>query len=442
MKKIVVLFFAAICILSCKGKEEVIDNSYVTILFRSDPGFKGGREEGIGPDWDLMQDIVAREMPGTTLKFRPIQAPEGEYFTKVALALRTDSEYDVISEDSSMLQSDVAAGYLAPLDVENWEDWQNFYPGSRESATVDGEVYTIPWNTDVRGIWYSRALFKEAGLADDWQAKDWNDLLDAARKVKALNKDAIPFLANLSRTSGEATTMQTFLMLLYGTDDKLFEDGKWVVESQGIMDTLKFIETLKKEDLIVPNDILLTTAYAGYTEPYVLSGNVGIRLDGSWVAGGFEALDVNNWREIYGFSGMPRQLSNAERPFITFQGGWGFSISALSKKKEKAWEVIKTITSHDALNEIYQISGHISTRADVAKTPEHKAIGVNAEGANFLPYGNYRPANEDYPAISAEIQAMVEAVVTEQTPEKAMTTFAKNVEAIVGREEVMKKTYK
>ncbi len=439
MKKIIVLFFAAICILSCKGKEEVVDESFVTILFRSDPAFKGGRMEGVAPDWDVMQDIVAREMPGTTLKFRPIQAPEGEYFTKVALALRTDPEYDIISEDSFMLQSDAAAGYLAPLDVENWEDWEQFYKGGKDASTIDGKVYTIPWNTDVRGIWYSRALFSEAGLPDDWQAKNWNDILDAARKIKALNKDVVPFMIYLSRANGEATTMQTFLMLLYGTEDKLFEDGKWIVESKGMLDTLTFIQTLRDENLIVPDDILLTTAYGGYMEPYAISGNVGLRLDGSWMASGFEAAGVDNWREIYGFSGMPTEFGNPERPLITFQGGFGFSISAISKKKEKAWEVIKIITSYEALNEIYKTSGHISTRADVGETPEHQAMGVNAQGSTFLPYGNYRPANEDYPAVSAEIQAMVESVITGQTPEKAMTTFAKNVEAIVGSEKIIKK---
>ena len=445
MKKIIFLsiILFSLFLLSC-GKQEVNENE-ISLLFRSDPGFKGGRTEGIGPDLDLIQDIVAEKMPGTTLKLTPIQAPEGEYFTKVALALRNDSSYDIVSEDSFIMQSDVAAGLLEPLNISDWEDWEKFYPGSRESSIVDGKVYTIPWNTDARGLWFSKKLLKMVGISEDWQPKNWNDILDTARKIKALGnvdgKEVIPFFANLSRASGEATTMQTFLMLLYGTDDKLYENNKWVVESQGIMDSLRFLETLRKEDLILPNDILLTASLASYIEPIGLAGNIGIRLDGTWIAGSYPALGLTNWREVYGFTGMPSKEGKADNPFVTFQGGWGFSISAKSLKKEKALEVIKIITSFDSLNRIYQVSGHISTREDVAQTPEYQSIGVNGEASKFLEWGHYRPTTEAYPSISTEIQVMVENVMSGMSAEEAMKIFSQNVESIVGKENIIKKSY-
>ena len=111
-------------------------------------------------------------------------------------------------------------------------------------------------------------------------------------------------------------------------------------------------------------------------------------------------------------------------------------------KKEKALEVIKVITSFDSLNRIYQISGHISTREDVAETPEYKTVGVNEIASKFLPYGYYRPTTEAYPSISTEIQVMVENVMSGMSPEEAMKIFSQSVEALVGSENIIKQIYK
>ncbi len=444
MKNIILILFLVLSV-SCSGEKEINENE-ITMLFRSDPTTQGGKTPGVEAYYDLMQDLVAEHMPGTTLKLTPIQAPEGEYFTKVALTLRNDSSYDIVQQDSYILQSDVAAGLLAPLDVDNWEDWKEFYQGGKEASTINGKVYTIPWNTDARGIWYSKALIKAIGMnPENWQPKNWDEILDAARKIKNLGtfdgKEVLPIMAHLSRVMGESTTMQTFLMLLYGTDDKLFEDGKWIVESKGIMDTLNFIKTLREEDLVLPNDVLLTSGVRGYIEPYIIDGVVGIRFDGSWVPRLFASSGIDNWRDVYGYAAMPTEYGNPQRPIVTFQGGWGFSISANSEKKEKSWEIIKLLTSFDSLKQIYNQSGYISTRMDVAKDPENSKIGVNEKSTTFLPYGFYRPATEEYPLISVEVQAMVDAVVSGMQPEDAMKTFAKNIEAMVGRDSVIKKPY-
>src|SRR5699024_12255820 len=68
------------------------------------------------------------------------------------------------------------------------------------------------------------------------------DLADTAQAgISALSlHDALPI-----------STMQTFLMLLYGTDSDLYseEDEKWVVDSDGFLDSLKFIDDVYTNDL-------------------------------------------------------------------------------------------------------------------------------------------------------------------------------------------------
>ena len=446
MKNIILILFLILSIFSCSGKKEVNENE-ITVVFHSLPTMKGGEMEGTGLEWDFMQKIVAERMPGTTLKLAPIQAPAGEYYTKVALALKNENIYDIVLQDSFMLQSDVAAGLLAPLDVENWEEWQEFYEGGKEASIIDGKVYTIPFNTANVGIWYNKELIKAIGIdPENWQPKNWAEILDVARKIKALGnhngKEIIPFSANLSRAMGEATTMHTFLMLLYGTDDKLFENDKWIVESQGILDSLNFIKTLREEDLVVPNDILLTAGFMGYTEPYIRDGAVGLSMTGTWVVGSYMSMGLENWKDVYEYTGMPTMEGDADRPIVTLQGGWGLSMPASSQKKEKALEVLKILTSHDSIMEVCEITGFLATRKDVGKTERHRKLGVNAKSIELLPYGFYRPGTEEYPSVSIEIFDMVDSVVSGTDPEKAMKLFAKNVEAVVGSDSIIKKTYK
>ncbi|MGL5955745.1 MAG: extracellular solute-binding protein [Brevinema sp.] len=440
MKK---LLLSLLLLLPVYCANESINENEVTLVFRGVSGLVGGKVEGIGADWDLIKEIVEREMPEITLKLNPIFAPEGEYFTKLAIALRNDYSYDIISEDSFILQSDVAAGLLDPLPVEGWDDWTNFYESSRNAATINGKVYTIPWNTDARGIFYSKKLFAQAGLPKDWRPNNWNDILSAARKIKNLNlpDEILVIKASLSKVYGEGTTMQTFLMILYGTEDPLYENGKWVVDSKGLYDTLEFLQTLRQEDLVLGNEYLLTTTEGPYSLPMILTGDNAIRFDGSWTSGSFMSVGMTNWRDIYGFTYFPTQYGDPNRPTITFQGGFGYSISANSRRKEKAWEVIKLITSHDALKEIYPVSGHLSTRKDVAQDENYQRLGLNKEATELASYGFYRPANNEYPAVSTEIQVLVENIMLNMDIKEAITVFGNNIEAIVGKDRVTRKVY-
>ena len=94
--------------------------------------------------------------------------------------------------------------------------------------------------TDTRGIYFNKTIFEQAGLPTDWQPESWDDILDAARTVKEKVPDVIPLNIYSGKAAGEATTMQGFEMLLYGTEDTLYDtdSSKWVLGSQGFIDSL------------------------------------------------------------------------------------------------------------------------------------------------------------------------------------------------------------
>lgn len=105
-------------------------------------------------------------------------------------------------------------------------DQRLVYRGDEKGVTAsDGKVYGVPYNTDSRGLWYNKEIFKRAGLPEDWRPKNWDEVLDAARTIKEKEPDVVPIWMNMGKATGEATSMQTYEMLLYGTGERLYDDA-------------------------------------------------------------------------------------------------------------------------------------------------------------------------------------------------------------------------
>ena len=129
---------------------------------------------------------------------------------------------DIIYEDTFQVMSDAAAGYLLPIDqyVKDWDEWSQYSESSTQGAKgMDGKLYGVPFGTDTRGIYFNKKIFEQAGLPTDWQPKNWDEILSAARTIKEKVPGVIPMNIYAGRAGGEQTTMQGFEMLLYGTQD-------------------------------------------------------------------------------------------------------------------------------------------------------------------------------------------------------------------------------
>ncbi|GAA4002512.1 hypothetical protein GCM10022631_11500 [Deinococcus rubellus] len=102
----------------------------------------------------------------------------------------------------------------------------------------------------MRGVYYRKDLFKKADLPVPWNPKSWNDILDAAAKLKKALPDVTPLQINAGTPMGEATTMQGYDMLLLGTGIQMYDAAKqkWIVKAPGILDTLNFYKTVYLDD--------------------------------------------------------------------------------------------------------------------------------------------------------------------------------------------------
>ncbi|HET6871562.1 MAG TPA: extracellular solute-binding protein [Sporolactobacillaceae bacterium] len=404
---------------------------------------------GSPPIWDeewlkKAKTGFEKEHKGVNIKLEPIQASENDFYTKIDLMMKSPSTApDIVTEDTFLINSDASAGFLAPLNdyVNKWSDWSQFSDAMKKGSTgADGNVYGVPYSTDTRGLWYDTNVFKKAGLPVPWKPKNWNDILAAAKTIKEKVPGVVPFFAQVGKATGEATTMQTFEMLLYGTNDTLYDESskKWVVKSPGFLDSLKFIHEIYSQGLGPKLSTVLTgQADQTATQQMMPKDQIGISVDGNWIPGSWLPDGPTPWAngtKVMQLAAMPTQ--NGQAPgYTSMSGGWALSISKNAQNKDLAAQFIEYAVNKEN-NQWYDVhAGNLSPRTDVANDPTYKSTPGQEFGpaTQFTQFTHFRPANPQYPSVSTQIQAAVESVATgAATPQQAMDQYAAAVQRIVG----------
>ncbi|MEU8984478.1 extracellular solute-binding protein [Streptomyces sp. NPDC048309] len=400
-----------------------------------------------------MKKEFEKANPGKKVELVPIKAPDSEYYTKLQQMLRSPKTApDLVYEDTFLINSDITSGYLKPLDsyLDKWPDWGQFIDTAKSAAKAqDGKTYGVPDGTDTRGLWFDKAIFKKAGLPSDWQPKTWDDVLSAARAIKAKVPGVTPLNVYTGKPAGEAATMQGFEMLLYGTGDgttdPLYDTAskKWIAGSQGFKDALTFVETVYKEklgldvaDALDPN---IQTRIRGELLP---QGKLGINLDGSWLPQDWlkgSGHEWPEWSQKLGLASMPTQHGQAPGK-VSMSGGWTWSIPAKAANPDLAFKFIETMQTKANAQKWYIANSGIAVRKDVAADPAY----VQAQpGIKFftdlVASTHYRPAYPAYPKVSTAIQEAMEGVTTgDSSVDKAASGYDEELKTATDNQVIKK----
>lgn len=376
--------------------------------------------------------------PGKHVSLDPVVAPEGEYLSKLQLRMRSaKTAPDVLYEDSFTVNSDVAAGYLAPLDerLADWADWDSFIDTTKQAGrATDGRTYGIPLDTDTRGIWFNRDLFARAGLPADWEPDGWDDVLAAARRVTQRFPDVIGLDLPLGKAEGEAVTMQTVLMLLHGTGTGSLHDGRWIAPNAGFTEAMRFLSTAVGEGLTQSRAQIADAQYdKKLRDDLTRQGKVAMRLDGSFASGQWESAGWRDWAETMSAAPMPTRDGGGT---VSMSGGWTLAMSASGGKQDDAFEFLTIALSRDNVTEYALSSGNLPSRADSAADPRITAANPLAGfWLGLLEGTHYRPTLPEYPKISEEVQQSVLEVVGGADPEQVSQRWAEQVRRIAGPDE-------
>jgi multiple sugar transport system substrate-binding protein len=394
--------------------------------------------------WNQILPSIEAANPGIKIKLEGVVASEGDYYTKVDLMMRSASTApDLVKEDSFLIGSDATAGYLAPLNsyLATWPEYkQEWYPGMQSITTFKGQNYGVMNGTDVRGIWYNKQLFKKAGLPTTWQPKTWADILSAARTIKAKLPNVIPLNLYSGIPPDEASSMQGFEMLLYGTNDPLYDykTGKWIISSKGFLDALNFVQTVyNPKDLLGPTSDIALNGLVGniVSEQLLPKGKLAIDIDGSWVPSTWYAngpAPWPQWQQVMGMAKMPTEFGQAPH-YVTLSGGWAYSISAKSTHKDQAFAILKAASSVQNMALYDVLQGNIGVRKDESTQSNYAQVPMNPFFTSLVAFTQFRPAFPAYPKISNQVDLAMENVMSGgMSAQQAMSIYSSAVTGIAG----------
>ncbi len=383
-----------------------------------------------------------------TMTLTQFGGSDEEQKQRYALDLKAGKGEDVMDFDGFWVPEFAAGGLLKPIDTvypdnKNWEGWQHISKATQSIMAYQGKNYGAPRGVDVRVIWYRKDIFKAAGLPDPWQPKSWDEMLDAARKIKAAKPDVTPIQLDAGTAMGEATTLQGYYMALLGTGSNPFnfDTSKYIVRGQPILDTLNFYKKIYLDEKL--GDARLQLLKDGRDRTFVLfrDGQLAMYVEGDFLWRSVLASGANkleNRDQLVGWAKMPAQSPGKgynKQDFVTVSGGGGYVVNPNSKNAAEAWAFIASAYSKTSLDEFQKIEPRIRSRDDV---PVPNEPVMTALAKEVQPITTKRPEDAAYSTVvSPQIQLMTERVVSgEMTPQQAMDAFAKAVTDAVGATKV------
>jgi multiple sugar transport system substrate-binding protein len=302
-------------------------------------------------------------------------------------------------------------------------NWNDFFVGERDVATVNGKVIGIPALVDNLAVVYNKKLFAKAGLpvpGPDWT---WSQFTADAQK---LTDPAIKQYGTAYVTPGTEDTVWHWEALLWEAGGALLtaDNKKAAFDSAAGLQSLETLSTMAVTDksmYLDPTD----NAYANLFN----SGKIGMLVTGPWDLGNFPNVDygVQVMPSYPGTSGGHQTISGPDN-WVVFDNG--------SSQVSAAEQFLLWLTAPAQVKSFSLTTGELPTRQSVAgasgfdQQMDKLQPDVSTFTANLGNVKQARPQISQYPQISTVLGNMVVSVLLgKSTPQAALASAASQVNA-------------
>jgi multiple sugar transport system substrate-binding protein len=385
--------------------------------------------------------ICQAMLPNITVNETP--KPFGDIWTANIAAVAAGSGMpDVIVEDRPQLvqrAKDQIDTNLAEYATRDGIDGSQFWPFTWNEAIVDGDPYGIPFETDVRVLYYNKQAFVEAGLDPEQPPKTWDDLWAYADKLDKKNDDGtyarIAFHPDLG-TAGWNVWART-------NGAEYLQNGKLVVNDPKVVETLDWIKKWYDR-------------YGGYDKLQEFRSTFGAPPNDAFMSGKVAMIaDINGYSAVLNFYDPRIEVTKADgttervridvgitdppysasfgKPAST-SGGFALSIPRGSPNADAAWEFIKCASGPQGAASWSRDTYAMSANTQAAQDP---ALLGDPRWQFFLKAMEYSHGADvvpAYPNWTQEIEQRREAIFKGETEAKAALDEAQQViDAQVGQ---------
>lgn len=432
--------------------EDTSGPATLTLTVNAISGGKNAAEADWITKWVVPKFAEAQKAKGreVTVKFEAQGVDDENYKTKIALDLKSGKGADVFGIDGIWTGEFAEAGYIKPLDEvakdsANWDGWAQISEAVQGALSYSGKRYGVPQGADGRVIYYNKTLFKQAGLPEEWAPTSWDEVLEAARKLKTIS-GVTPIQLNAGTAMGEATTMQGLLPMLVGTGEEIYADKKWKGSSAGMKQVMELYKKIYVDEKL--GDPVLQQEAAGRDNSFKLfsQNKIGILLEGDYLwrsvinpAEGVGTAPMKDRDTAVGYTMIPAMAPGKGirgQNFVSMSGGTGRVLNPNSTHPALAWELLAFMNSPEAYEARLAGTLSITPRKDVNAKVLSSDKMLTFVNDKVLPITAYRPGLAVYPEVSALLQQATLDVVTGKSADQALQTYVKGLEGIVDKADI------
>ncbi len=308
----------------------------------------------------------AKKHPGVTVEF--VAQPFDQYYTLLGAAIQAGKGPDVVLFNGGGQIRD-RADALLPLDDLVTDDRKRL--AGWDAFGKDGKVYAAPVTLQGHPIYYNKALYQKAGL--NGPAKSWQEFVADCATITAKtgakcfatgNKEGIGIQFFLSAMGSAVLTPQEY-------DDWVAGKRNW--DSPDVKRVFELWRQTGTDGL--NNDGVNSTAMF----------NDGFAVFQSGKAAHVIGLmsDVGHWKDLGEFVGqdslgvMDAPVVNpAAKPSLPYDGGIGYAVAKWTRDPKIAADLVRSLTSADALKSFYQGAGAIAADPAVDVSGAGPAAGT------------------------------------------------------------------
>ncbi|WP_017436515.1 sugar ABC transporter substrate-binding protein [Saccharococcus caldoxylosilyticus] len=317
-----------------------------------------------------LNDIFKKYTEKTGIKVEMVAVSMLDQVKKIALDGPAGKGPDIFYQPHDRIGDIVLQGLADPVDLGDAKS--EYSKTAVDAVTYDGQTYGVPFVVETYGLFYNKNLVPEA-------PKTMEELMKIAKEKTNPAKDQYGFLM-------EAANFYFVYPFFAGYGGYVFrnEDGKMDTSDIGLANdgAVKGAELVQSwfKNGYIPKEINQDVMNGLFTK-----GNVATVISGPW--------NIATYRDALGdkLATAPLPvLENGEHP-KSFVGVKAWMLSAYSKNKEWATDLMKFITNEENSLHYYEVAGEMPANEKALTNEKIKNDPLISGFAEQIQYGEPMP---------------------------------------------------
>jgi multiple sugar transport system substrate-binding protein len=287
------------------------------------------------------------------------------------------------------------------------------YGGASDLSAADpaedrNEQWGIPLVSFISPFFYNIKLLQDAGL--DRPPKNYAELLACARAVTDRSQGRFALALSLGPEDPRGIFQDLFSWIWASSGNVMGNTGKPDFTAQPVVETLRFLDQLRREGLIMPG------AFSGTRDEKIAAftqGHIGMMIG---AVSDIQTIRKRMDDSAFGITAIPAGAGYTGKPILGLSS-WYLGLSREGKHKEEAWAFLSFLLERESFiaAQAHAIPGSGNIINTFDDDPLYsKAYDIYTAG-ELAPYAGF-PRIADLPAIvREEVYAMFEE---DQSPEE------------------------